>query len=79
MNEEQNLFKNKIILKADIMDKNIIKKIGNSFLFSTIGSAFSSLEVIHYKDINKNLLQANANILDIFGLLQQVPETDDIK
>ena len=79
LNEEQNLFKNKIILKADIMDKNIIKKIGNSFLFSTIGSAFSSLEVIHYKDINKNLLQANANILDIFGLLQQVPETDDIK
>ena len=79
LNEEQNLFKNKIILKADIMNKNIIKKIGNSFLFSTIGSAFSSLEVIHYKDINKNLLQANANILDIFGLLQQVPETDDIK
>ena len=79
LNEEQNLFKNKIILKADIMDKNIIKKIGNSFLFSTIGSAFSSLEVIHYKDINKNLLQANANNLDIFGLLQQVPETDDIK
>ena len=79
LNEEQNLFKNKIILKADIMDKNIIKKIGNSFLFSTTGSAFSSLEVIHYKDINKNLLQANANILDIFGLLQQVPETDDIK
>ena len=79
LNEKQNLFKNKIILKADIMDKNIIKKIGNSFLFSTIGSAFSSLEVIHYKDINKNLLQANANILDIFGLLQQVPETDDIK
>ena len=79
LNEEQNLFKNKIILKADIMGKNIIKKIGNSFLFSTIGSAFSSLEVIHYKDINKNLLQANANILDIFGLLQQVPETDDIK
>ena len=79
LNEEQNLFKNKIILKADIMDKNIIKKIGNSFLFSTIGSAFSSLEVIHYKDINKNLFQVNANILDIFGLLQQVPETDDIK
>ena len=79
LNEEQNLFKNKIILKADIMDKNIIKKIGNSFLFSTIGSAFSSLEVIHYKDINKNLFQANANILDIFGLLQQVPETDEIK
>ena len=79
LNEEQNLFKNKIILKADIMNKNIIKKIGNSFLFSTIGSAFSSLEVIHYKDINKNLLQANANNLDIFGLLQQVPETDDIK
>ena len=79
LNEEQNLFKNKIILKADIMDKNIIKKIGNSFLFSTIGSAFSSLEVIHYKDINKNLFQLNANILDIFGLLQQVPETDDIK
>ena len=79
LNEEQNLFKNKIILKADIMNKNIIKKIGNSFLFSTIGSAFSSLEVIHYKDINKNLFQANANILDIFGLLQQVPETDDIK
>lgn len=79
LNEKQNLFKNKIVLKADIMDKNIIKKIGNSFLFSTIGSAFSSLEVIHYKDINKNLLQANANILDIFGLLQQVPETDDIK
>lgn len=79
LNDEQNLFKNKIILKADIMGKNIIKKIGNGFLFSTIGSAFSSLEVIHYKDVNKNLFGVNSSILDIFGLLQQVPETDEIK
>ncbi len=79
LNDEQNLLKNKIILKANIMNKNIIKKIGNSFLFSTIGSAISSLEVIHYKDINKNLFHVNAGILDIFGLLQQVPETDAIK
>ncbi len=79
LNDEQNLLKNKIILKANIMNKNIIKKIGNSFLFSTIGSAISSLEVIHYKDINKNLFHVNAGILDIFGLLQQVPETEAIK
>lgn len=79
LNDEQNLFKNKIILKTDIMGKNIIKKIGNGFLFSTIGSAFSSLEVIHYKDVNKNLFGVNSSILDIFGLLQQVPETDEIK
>ena len=55
LNDEQNLLKNKIILKTDIMDNNILKKIGNKFLFSTVGMAFSSLEVIHYNTITKNI------------------------
>ena len=79
LNDEQNLLKNKIILKTDIMDNNILKKIGNKFLFSTVGMAFSSLEVIHYNTITKNITEVNSNIMDILGLLQQVKETEKIK
>ena len=79
LNDEQNLLKNKIILKTDIMDNNILKKIGNKFLFSTVGMAFSSLEVLHYNTITKNITEVNSNIMDVLGLLQQVKETEKIK
>ena len=54
LNIEQNFSKNKIIAKLDIINKNIIKNVSNKFLIQTIGNAFSSLELTHYKDINQD-------------------------
>jgi len=74
LNREQNLEKNKIILKLDILNKQLLLKISNKFLIQTIGNAFSSLELIHYKDINKeNIIEIPKEIIDILGLIQQLP------
>lgn len=58
LNKKQNLLKNKIYLKMDIMSKHsqILKKISNKFLVNTVGNAFSSLEVIHYNDVVGNII-----------------------
>ena len=45
----------------------------NNLLVQTIGNAFSSLEVIHYGDIEQNeIIDVPKEIVDIFALLQQV-------
>ena len=51
LNEEQNFLKNKIILKLDMIKKNILSNASNRFLIQTVGNAFSSLEFTHYQDI----------------------------
>jgi hypothetical protein len=78
LNEKQNLLKNKIILKMDLLKKPIMNKIGNSFLTTTLGCAFSSLEIIHYNNINGNIIEISPEIMDVISLLQQVKETPEI-
>ena len=83
LNFNQNLEKNKLILKLKIINKNILPYVNNDFLIKTIGNAFSSLEVIHYKEIDTGITNVSREIVDIFSLLQQVPKyypnLDDLK
>ena len=78
LNSKQNLLKDKIILKMDLMKKQILDKIGNKFLINVIGSAFSSLEVIHYNEVLGNITEISSELIDIFSLIQQVDETNEI-
>ena len=78
LNEEQNLEKNKIIAKLTILEQRriiepIIKNTAdNRSIIQTIGSAFSSSEIIYYGDIDGERLTAiSPEIVDIFALLQQ--------
>ena len=81
LNKKQNLLKNKIYLKMDIMSKHsqILKKISNKFLVNTVGNAFSSLEVIHYNDVVGNITKISPEIMDVLSLIQQMEETPIVK
>ena len=79
LNEEQALEKNKIIAKLTLLERVggmeplIPHTANNNLLVQTIGNAFSSLELIHYGDIEKDeIIDVQKEIVDIFALLQQV-------
>ena len=79
LNEEQSLEKNKIIAKLTLLERLgemapvIPHTANNNLLVQTIGNAFSSLEVVHYGDIEKDeIIDVPKEIVDIFALLQQV-------
>ena len=78
LNDSQNLEKDKLVAKLDIINKNIIPNVSNRFLIQTLGNAFSSLELIHYGSINKDeIIQIKKEFVDIFSLLQQLPANYD--
>lgn len=83
LNEQENLEKNKTVLKLDVIRRNIISNASNKFLIQTLGSAFSSLEYIHYNSITGDKINyVNRKIIDIFSLLQQIPSSpllDELK
>ena len=79
LNEEQSLEKNKIIAKLTLLERVggmepiIPHTANNNLLVQTIGNAFSSLELIHYGDIEKDeIIDVPKEVVDIFALLQQV-------
>ncbi|MDR0978560.1 MAG: hypothetical protein LBL91_01225 [Lachnospiraceae bacterium] len=79
LNDEQNFEKNKILAKLTALEKaKIIKPLiphtsNNIILIKTLGMAFSSSEQIHYGEIEQNeILKVSPEIVDIFGLLQQL-------
>lgn len=83
LNEEQTLEKNKIIAKLTVLEKKGImphlmpRTANNNLLIQTVGSAFSSSEQIYYGDIEGERVTAiSKEVLDIFGLLQQVEGQD---
>ena len=83
LNEEQSLEKNKIIAKLTLLERVggmepiIPHTANNNLLVQTIGNAFSSLELIHYGDIEKDeIMDIPKEIIDIFALLQQVEGQD---
>ena len=78
LNSEQNLLKDKIILKMDLMKEPILKKISNKFLINTLGGAFSSLELTHYNDVQSNITELSPEIMDILSLLQQGQKTKEL-
>ena len=83
LDEDQSLEKNKIIAKLTLLERVggmepiIPPTANNNLLVQTIGSAFSSLELIHYGDIEKDeIIDVPKEIVDIFSLLQQVEGQD---
>ena len=84
LNEEQSLEKNKIIAKLTLLERVggmepiIPHTANNNLLVQTIGNAFSSLELIHYGDIEKDeIIDIPKEIVDIFALLQQIAGQDE--
>ena len=82
LDEEQLLEVNKVYAKLAILEnedilKHVIPHSSNSKLRETIGNAFSSIEVIHYGDINEeNIIKIPKEVADIFALIQQVNGID---
>ena len=83
LNEEQSLEKNKIIAKLTLLERVggmepiIPHTANNNLLVQTVGNAFSSLELVHYGDIQKDeIIDVQKEIVDIFALLQQVEGQD---
>lgn len=85
LDEEQLLEVNKIYSKLAILEnENILKHViphsSNSKLRETIGSAFSSVELIHYGDITEEyILEIPKEVVDIFALMQQVNDVQENK
>lgn len=83
LNEEQTLEKNKIIAKLTVLEhKKVMEPLmsrasNNNLLIQTVGSAFSSSEQIYYGDIEGDrITDISKEMVDIFGLLQQVEDQD---
>lgn len=83
LNEEQTLEKNRIIGKLTVLERKqamkplMARASSNNLLIQTVGSAFSSSEQIYYGDIEGDrITDISKEILDIFGLLQQVEGQD---
>ena len=83
LNDEQSLEKNKIIAKLTLLERVggmepiIPHTANNNLLVQTVGNAFSSLELVHYGDIQKDeIIDVQKEIVDIFALLQQVEGQD---
>ncbi len=85
LDKEQLLKVNKIYAKLAVMEnRGILNKViphsSNQKLRETIGNAFSSTEVIHYGDIEKeNIIEVPKEIVDIFALIQQLDNIDKSK
>ena len=85
LNEEQLLEVNKVYAKLAVLEnENILRHAiphsSNSKLRETIGIAFSSTEVIHYGEINKNeIIEVPKEIVDLFSLIQQIDGIDKNK
>ena len=80
LNREQNLEKEKLIMKIDVLKKQLIKGVSNKLLIQTIGNAFSSLEYIHYQKIEESeIINISKEQMDIIGLLQQLPDELEFK
>ena len=71
LNEEQNLEKNKIIAELDIVNRRLLSRCSNRLLLESVKFAFTSSEVLHYKDIDKNFAFASPTTIDLFSLIQQ--------
>lgn len=81
LNNEQQLEYNKLIAKLTVLEvtgviPSIIKENeNNSSLLSTVGGAFSSGEVIHYKDISHDEFKyVSKNMMNLFAIVQQLKE-----
>ena len=77
---EENLAKDKLVMLLDILDFEVVKGKTNRFVIQTMGSAFSSRELEYYKEVpQKKIVEMPTSLVEIMALIQQVPETEEIK
>lgn len=76
LDESQNLEKDKLILKLDILNDRISNKFSNRLFIESLKFAFASSELIHYKEIPKEkVINVSKEVVDVFSLLQQMPNS----
>ena len=79
LSNEQNLIKDKILLKLTVIDKDLIKDISNLELIQAINNACSSLEFIHYNTINKEeIIDISKEMMDVISLIQQLDSNKNL-
>ena len=80
LNNEQNLAKDKILLKLMVIDKNIIKNVSNIELIRAINNAFTSLEFIHYNTIRKSeIISLSKEMMDAISIVQQIESSKKVE
>ncbi len=78
--DKENLAKDKLVMLLDVLDFEVIKGKTNRFIIQTMGSAFSSRELEHYKEVPKEkIVEMPTSLIEIMAIIQQVPETEEIK
>ena len=78
--DTENLAKDKLVMILDVLDFEIVKGKTNRFVIQTMGSAFSSRELEHYKEVpQEKIVEMPTSLVEIMALIQQVPETEEIK
>ena len=78
--DKENLAKDKLVMLLDVLDFEVVKGKTNRFVIQTMGSAFSSRELEHYKEIpQEKIVEMPTSLIEIMALIQQVPETEEIK
>ena len=78
--DKENLAKDKLVMLLDVLDFEVVKGKTNRFIIQTMGSAFSSRELEYYKEVPKEkIVEMPTSLVEIMALLQQAPETEEIK
>ena len=78
--DTENLAKDKLVMLLDVLDFEVVKGKTNRFVIQTMGSAFSSRELEYYKEVpQEKIVEMPTSLVEIMALIQQVPETEEIK
>ena len=78
--DKENLAKDKLVMLLDVLDFEVIKGKTNRFVVQTMGSAFSSRELEYYKEVpQEKIVEMPTSLIEIMAIIQQVPETEEIK
>ena len=78
--DTENLAKDKLVMLLDVLDFEVVKGKTNRFVVQTMGSAFSSRELEHYKEVpQEKIVEMPTSLVEIMALIQQVPETTEVK
>ena len=78
--DSENLAKDKLVMLLDVLDFEVVKGKTNRFVIQTMGSAFSSRELEYYKEVpQEKIVEMPTSLVEIMALIQQVPETEEIK
>ena len=78
--DKENLAKDKLVMLLDVLDFEVVRGKTNRFVIQTMGSAFSSRELEHYKEVpQEKIIEMPTSLIEIMAIIQQMPETEEIK